>query len=108
METQERRSVRRMPINLQLVVLATAPNGQEFYEVTNSINISSRGVYFPISQRVDDQREIEVSVIPPGDVAGMLHFRFKARGRVVRLESPETPDNSVCLAIKFTEPIQPV
>ena len=108
METQERRTARRMPISLQLVVLATDPDGQEFYEVTNSINISSRGVYFPISKRVDDKREIEVSVIPPADVAGMLHFRFKARGRVVRLESPETHDNSVCLAIRFTEPIHPV
>ena len=86
MGDMERRGTRRISCNLPLVVQGTDLQGKKFSELTTSINISSGGVYFRLSQPLEKDCQVSVSIIQSrgGDTV-----RLRGRGHVVRHDMVE-------------------
>jgi hypothetical protein len=82
---QERRAMRRFDMRLPAIVKLT-DNG--FHEVlTETQNVSARGVYFYLDQTVPPGSKIEVTLTLPSHVTLTEPVRVRFVARVIRVDS---------------------
>ena len=82
--TSERRAVRRFDMHLPALI-RSADRFQEF--ITETLNISARGVFFYIDGQIAPRTRIEVTLTLPSQVTVSDSVRVRFTGRVVRVES---------------------
>jgi hypothetical protein len=82
---QERRAMRRFDMRLPAVV-KLSDNG--FHEVlTETQNVSARGVYFYLNQNVTTGSKIEVTLTLPSHVTLTEPVRVRFMARVIRVDA---------------------
>jgi hypothetical protein len=83
--TQERRAMRRFEMRLPAIVKV---NENGFHEVlTETQNVSARGVFFYLNQSVPQGSKIEVTLTLPSHVTLTEPVRVRFVARVVRVQS---------------------
>jgi PilZ domain len=83
-QVSERRAMRRFPMHLPALI-RSADRFQEF--ITETRNISARGVFFYIDGQIAPQTRIEVTLTLPSQVTVSDSVRVRFTGRVIRVES---------------------
>jgi hypothetical protein len=86
----DRRTARRydlsLPVLIRLPVERDACNGK-------TRDISTRGVYFVIDNRLATGAELDLTMTLPAEVTGGTEVFIRAVGKVVRIEKGLTEDN---------------
>ncbi len=82
-QVAERRTMRRFPMHLPALIRSA--DFQEF--ITETLNISARGVFFYMDGHIAPQTRIEVTLTLPSQVTVSDSVRVRFSGRVVRVES---------------------
>ena len=88
--------MRRFAMHLPALI-RRADRFQEF--ITETINISARGVFFYIDGEIAPQTRIEVTLTLPSEVTVSDSVRVRFAGRVVRVESGQGPRIGIAAAI---------
>lgn len=96
----ERRTMRRFPMHLPALI-RSADRFQEF--ITETLNISARGVFFYINGEIAPQTRIEVTLTLPSQVTVADSVRVRFTGRVVRAESGGGSRMGIAAAIEEYE-----
>jgi hypothetical protein len=92
----DRRTARRY--DLSLPVLIRIPVDQDAHN-GKTRDISTRGVYFVIEDRVTAGTELDLTMTLPAEVTGGTEVFIRAVGKVVRVEkAPEDGDRHVGVA----------
>jgi|SRR5689334_19708304 PilZ domain-containing protein len=92
----DRRTARRydlsLPVLIRIPVAQDACNGK-------TRDISTRGVYFIIEDRLSAGAELDLTMTLPAEVTGGTEVFIRAIGKVVRVEKgPETTDGQIGVA----------
>ena len=83
---QERRTMRRFDMRLPAIVKLS---GDGFHEVlTETQNVSARGVYFYVDRKVSPGAKVEITLTLPSHVTLTDSVRVRFTAHVVRVESP--------------------
>jgi hypothetical protein len=96
----ERRAMRRFAMRLPALI-RRADRFQEF--ITETLNISARGVFFYIDGEIAPQTRVEVTLTLPSEVIVSDSVRVRFTGRVVRVESGQGPRIGIAAAIEEYE-----
>jgi hypothetical protein len=96
----ERRTMRRFPMHLPALV-RSVDRFQEF--ITETLNISARGVFFYIDGQISPQTRIEVTLTLPSEATVSDSVRVRFTGRVVRVESGPGSKLGIAAAIEEYE-----
>ena len=96
----ERRSMRRFDMHLPALV-RSSDHFQEF--LTETLNISARGVFFYIDGHIAPETKIEVTLTLPSQVTVSDSVRVRFTGRVVRVSSGQGTRLGVAAAIEEYE-----
>ncbi len=99
-QVAERRSMRRFPMHLPALI-RSADRFQEF--LTETLNISARGVFFYVDGQIAPQTRIEVTLTLPSQVTVSDSVRVRFTGRVVRVEAGEGSRMGIAAAIEEYE-----
>jgi hypothetical protein len=83
---QERRSMRRFDMRLPALVKLTGNNFQEL--LTETQNVSARGVFFYIDRTILQDSKVEVTLTLPSHVTLTEALRVRFTARVIRVEAP--------------------
>lgn len=83
---QEKRAMRRFDLRLPALVKLTGEGFQEL--LTETQNVSSRGIFFYIDRPVAQGSKIEVTLTLPSHVTLTEAVRVRFTVRVIRVESP--------------------
>ncbi len=97
----ERRAMRRFDMHLPALIKLTSDRFQEF--ITETLNISARGVFFYIEGQIAPHSSVEVTLTLPSQVTFSNSVRVRFTGRVVRVESGQSPRMGVAAAIEEYE-----
>ena len=82
----ERRTMRRFDMRLPALVTLT---GDSFHEIlTETQNVSARGVFFYLDRPVTPGAKVEVTLTLPSHITLTDAVRVRFTARVVRVESP--------------------
>src|SRR5438094_2599329 len=84
--TQERRVMRRFDMRLPASVKVDSVSLDEF--LTETQNVSARGVFFYLDRPVAEGSDIEVTLTFPPHVTLTDSVRVRFRARVIRVETP--------------------
>lgn len=98
--TTERRAVRRFDMHLPALI-RSADRFQDF--ITETLNISARGVFFYIDGQIAPQTRIEVTLTLPSQVTVSDSVRVRFTGRVVRVETGRSARIGVAAEIEEYE-----
>lgn len=98
--TTERRALRRFAMHLPALIRSADPF-QEF--ITETLNISARGVFFYIDSEIAPQTRVEVTLTLPSEVTVTDSVRVRFVGRVVRVESGPSRRVGIAAAIEDYE-----
>jgi len=82
----ERRTVRRFDMRLPAAVSIADPERNEF--VTETQNVSARGVFFYLEKPLAEGSRIEVTMTFPPHITLTDPVRVRFTARVIRVESP--------------------
>jgi len=85
-ETQDRRALRRFDMRLPAAIRIAGELPSEF--LTETQNVSARGVFFYIDRPLADNSPIEVTLTFPPHITLTDALRVRFVGRVVRVEPP--------------------
>ncbi|HVO63196.1 MAG TPA: PilZ domain-containing protein [Terriglobales bacterium] len=99
-QVSERRAMRRFAMHLPALI-HSADRFQEF--ITETLNISARGVFFYIDGQIAPHTRIEVTLTLPSDVTVSDSVRVRFTGRVVRVESGPAPRMGIAAVIEEYE-----
>ena len=83
---QEKRAMRRFDMRLPALVKLTGEGFQEL--LTETQNVSARGVFFYIDRPVAQGSKVEVTLTLPSHVTLTEAVRVRFTARVIRVESP--------------------
>ncbi|PYX85380.1 MAG: hypothetical protein DMG70_03765 [Acidobacteria bacterium] len=83
---EEKRAMRRFDLRLPALVKLTGEGFQEL--LTETQNVSARGVFFYIDRRVAQGSKVEVTLTLPSHVTLTEAVRVRFTARVIRVESP--------------------
>jgi hypothetical protein len=84
--SQERRSMRRFDMRLPAVVKGAGVEFDEF--LTETQNVSARGVFFYLDRPVEPGSHLEVTLTFPPHITLTDSVRVRFTARVVRVEDP--------------------
>jgi hypothetical protein len=84
-DAQEKRAVRRFP--LQLPVTVTATSGEQLKTTAESRDVSSHGICFYCDAALEHNSAIEFTVTLPTDVTMTEPISVRCNGTVVRVET---------------------
>src|SRR5215469_15833009 len=100
------RRARRFPLHLPMTVRWTTQSGVSEAE-TDSRDVSSGGIYFFLSEQIEDGSPVEIVMTLPPEDAPESRTHLRCRGRVQRTEMLETNRIGVAVQIErydfFTE-----
>src|ERR1700756_926761 len=85
-ENSDRRSMRRFDMRLPATIRIVGEGGSEL--LTETQNVSARGVFFYLDRLVDAGSRIEVTLTFPPHVTLTDPVRVRFAARVLRVESP--------------------
>ena len=100
MSFPDRRAYYRLPIRVPIFIKGLDKNGDEFFELTHTVNVSASGACLITKRDLGYAADLLVSIPAPVSSDGGLSedhdFRFPAK--VVRVENGVTPSRrvSVC------------
>jgi hypothetical protein len=97
----ERRTMRRFDMRLPALIKLTSDRFQEF--VTETHNVSARGVFFYVDRPIAQGSTIEVTLNLPSQVTLSDSVRVRFTGRVVRTELSQTSRIGVAALIEEYE-----
>ena len=93
----ERRTARRFEMRLPLVVRAEV-GGPPAEAITETIDVSSRGLYFAIDKDLAPGSLVEVVLTLPKEITMTGPVQVRCQGRVVRVEAKENSHRRVGVA----------
>jgi PilZ domain len=76
----------RLPVRLRLLDEPEVSQGAAAELKTETINISSRGFFMQLPQRVDVGRTVAVYLRVPTEISGSAFCEWRCTGRIVREE----------------------
>jgi hypothetical protein len=93
-----RRTTRRYELSLPVIVRGSVD--KEAASLTGKTrDISSRGVYFTIDNKISAGTRLDLTMILPAEVTGGTEVLIKATGRVIRVDTrPINDDQKVDVA----------
>jgi len=95
---KERRTARRYDLSLPIIVRARID--AEAAPKTGKIrDISNRGVYFTIDNRLNAGSEVELTMILPAELTGGAEVLIKAAGKVIRVDQRSSEDDQNVAAV---------
>lgn len=98
MSGAERRIHRRFDLSLPVKVRVKAQEAPEPVTVEAATkDISARGIYFAVSGGIALGSELECEVTLPPELCQGNTIQVKCRGRIVRVERPDT-HGTICVA----------
>ena len=97
----ERRAMRRFEMHLPALIKLTGDRFQQF--ITETDNISARGIFFYIEGTIILNSRLEVTFNLPSHAALANSVRVRFTGRVVRVESGQTSRTGVAAFIEEYE-----
>ncbi|HEX2710645.1 MAG TPA: PilZ domain-containing protein [Candidatus Acidoferrales bacterium] len=101
-QTQERRSERRIAVQLPMELRGTDRAGTPFEERTQSHNVCRSGAAFATVHELDLGADVEI-IIPLPKQGRERGTHFTTRGRVVHVESGKGPRKRI-VGVEFTGP----
>jgi len=103
----ERRVVPRYTVKIPLRFRAVGLIEETGDELTESLNISRRGVYFASQARLKVGTPIEITLRMPREVTGTETIEARCFGRVIHLQTGLYADGRTCYGVeieKFASP----
>jgi hypothetical protein len=97
----ERRGMRRFDMHLPALIKLTGDRFQQF--ITETDNVSARGIFFYIDGAIAPNSGLEVTLTLPSQVALADAVRVRFTGRVVRVESGHASRSGVAALIEEYE-----
>jgi hypothetical protein len=98
----ERRVTERFPLNLPMTVRWTTASGIAEAQ-TKSEDVSSRGIYFCLSKRIEDGSPVEVVMTLPNQITSVGRMHVCCTGRVQRTEVVELNRIGVAVQLEHYE-----
>lgn len=93
----ERRTARRFEMRLPVVVRAeAAETGVEV--VSETRDVSSRGLYFTVDRDLPIGSPVEVVLTLPGEITMMGSVQIRCQDRIVRTDEKEMPQRKLGVA----------
>jgi hypothetical protein len=83
----------RLPVRLRLLDEPESSQGEAVELKTETINISSRGFFMQLPQRVGVGRSVAVYLRVPTEISGSAFCEWRCTGRIVREEHSGAADN---------------
>ena len=104
MSISDRREYYRLPIRVPIFIKGIDKNGDEFFELTHTVNVSASGACLVTRRELSTSADLLVSIPAPlssdVELPGERDFRFPAK--VVRLENGLiSPSRKV--SVRFTK-----
>ena len=99
-ESSDRRSMRRFDMRLPAAIRVTDAMAGEF--ITETQNVSARGVFFYLDRQIASGCRIEVTLTFPPHVTFTDPVRVRFAARVIRVESP-LPSSRIGIAAMIEE-----
>ena len=99
-ESSDRRSMRRFDMRLPAAIRLAGNAASEF--LTETQNVSARGVFFYLDRIVDSGSRIEVTLTFPPHVTLTDPVRVRFAARVIRVETP-LPSSRIGVAAMIEE-----
>jgi hypothetical protein len=99
-ENSDRRSMRRFDMRLPATIRITGEGSSEL--LTETQNVSARGVFFYLDRAVDAGARIDVTLTFPPHVTLTDPVRVRFAARVIRVENP-LPSSRVGIAAMIEE-----
>ena len=98
----ERRVTERFPLSLPMTVRWMTPSGMAEAQ-TKSEDVSSRGIYFCLSKRIEDGSPVEVVMTLPNEITSVGRMHVCCTGRVHRTEVIELNRIGVAVQLEHYE-----
>ena len=98
----ERRATERFPLNLPMTVRWMTPSGMAEAQ-TKSEDVSSRGIYFCLSKRIEDGSPVEVVMTLPNEITSVGRMHVCCLGRIQRTEVIEFNRIGVAVQLEHYE-----
>jgi len=95
----ERRSTRRLPLNVPLRVRVWQSTVPE--QKVECLNISERGVYFASGSRFKEGEELELILKMPQEITGPADWSWRCLGRVVRTNALDASSLAMGVAVRL-------
>ena len=88
----DRRGYYRLPIRVPIFIKGTDVKGQDFYELTHTVNVSASGACFLTQRELEQSADLLISIPAPVDVRETAHedYEFKFPAKIVRIENGPT------------------
>jgi hypothetical protein len=102
--TSDRRLHYRLPIRVPIFIKGVDNHGEEFFELTHTVNVSASGACF-MSKRelyVDSDLMVSIPAPLPSDPHESEEYDFRFPARVVRVENGVINPNKR-VSVKFTK-----
>ena len=85
----ERRNHRRYELSLEVKVRPRSKRTHPAVQ-TYTRDISARGIYFNLSDKMEVGSELDFELNLPPELSGGKNVRIRCRGRIVRVEAPDS------------------
>src|SRR5262249_28575657 len=97
----ERRSTRRLPLNVPLRVRVWQSTVPE--QKVECLNISERGVYFASGSRFKEGEQLELILRMPEEIVGQARTNWRCLGRVVNTSALHSSSWALGVAVRFDQ-----
>lgn len=98
----ERRKHRRYDLSLELHVRPRSKRASPAVQ-TYTRDISARGIYFGLSEQMTVGSELDLELTLPPELCAGKNVRIRCRGRIVRLEKPDSGTAGIAATIESYE-----
>ena len=100
MSVPERREYYRLPIRVPIFIKGIDKNGEEFVELTHTVNVSATGACLVTRRDLANSAYLLVSI--PAPIASPQDQDFRFPAKVIRLENILTNPNRK-VSVRFTK-----
>lgn len=100
----DRRSHYRLPIRVPIFIKGIDRQGEEFFELTHTVNVSASGACFVSKRELQVDADLMVSIPAPlpSDPQDSEEYDFKFPAQIVRVDNGSThPSRKI--SVKFTK-----
>jgi len=100
MSAPERREYYRLPIRVPIFIKGIDKNGNEFVELTHTINVSASGACLVTRRDLANSTDLLVSI--PAPIVSLQDQEFRFPAKVIRFENILTNSNRK-VSVRFTK-----
>ena len=100
----DRRSHYRLPIRVPIFIKGVDRHGEEFFELTHTVNVSASGACFVSKRELQADADLMVSIPAPfpSDSQESEEYDFKFPAKIVRVENGTLLPNKR-MSVRFTK-----